>query len=119
MIITTDDKRTIVEFPAGADPDDAFFTELKFLILAERVKEETKWYSFIAQKTQSPAYRKLLDMGEAIIPFVLKYLDLQPVIWFHTLHKLTGENPVAEANSGNIEQMKKDWLQWGKKRKLI
>ena len=119
MVITTDDKRTIVEFPVEAETDESFFTELKFVILAERVKEETKLYSFISQKNQSPTYRKLLEMGGLIVPFVLKYLDLQPALWFHALRTLTGENPVPAEHAGNIELMKKDWLQWGKKRKLI
>ena len=53
-------------------------------------------------------------MGEAVVPLMLRDLEQQPRLWVWALPDITGANPVADADAGNIRKMSEAWLRWGK-----
>jgi len=55
-------------------------------------------------------------MGKEVIPLILNDLKIDPDDWFWALTAITGENPVADNDAGNIEEMAKAWLKWGRKK---
>ena len=70
-------------------------------------------YTFTA-KSVNPSYQKIIGMGEAAVPFILKDLrDNGPADWFWALNMITDENPITEDMAGNMKAMTEAWLQWG------
>jgi hypothetical protein len=64
-----------------------------------------------------PAYQKIIALGKPAIRLILKQLELEgddPDHWFWALHYLTGEDPVAPKDRGNLKKMSAAWLRWGR-----
>lgn len=67
--------------------------QLRFRALAKVWRRETGHVSFVSQRIQHPAYKKILSMGESVVPYILEEMEQRPDHWFHALAFLTGENP--------------------------
>ncbi|HLN32081.1 MAG TPA: hypothetical protein VK395_30400 [Gemmataceae bacterium] len=91
-------------------------TALKFVELSETWKKDTEYLSKLSKKVMHPAYQRIIGMGRDAIPFILNDLKEDPADWFWALTAITGENPVAEASAGKVEEMAKAWLLWGRER---
>ena len=68
----------------------------------------------VVQITAHPAYRQIVAMGKPAIPLILEELERQSDHWFPALHELTGTSPVPADSQGNIAEMRRAWLDWGK-----
>jgi hypothetical protein len=55
-------------------------------------------------------------MGPAAVPLILREMQREPDHWFWALRAITGEDPVARADAGNIERMTQAWLRFGEER---
>ncbi len=86
----------------------------EFRTLADQWCDETGLFSFERQWAAHPAYQRILEMGEKVVPFILRELQDRPAHWFGALHTITGENPVPPESAGNFQAMTKAWLQWGR-----
>ena len=53
-------------------------------------------------------------MGSAVVPLVLSDLKKSRDDWFWALSAITGENPIIEADAGNVRKMTEAWLRWGR-----
>ncbi|HEY9613032.1 hypothetical protein, partial [Allocoleopsis sp.] len=91
-----------------ADPQLAFET------LASEWKEQVGGSSFVVEKTNHPAYQKIIEMGSVVVPFLLRELEQKPTHWFEALKAITGANPVQPEQRGRTKQMAQAWLQWGR-----
>ena len=60
------------------------------------------------------AYQQIIGLGAPAIPLLLRELEREPDHWFWALKVLTGVNPVPQKSRGNIEEMAKHWVAWGK-----
>ena len=81
--------------------------------------EETKFFSSTSQISSHPAYQSIIGMGPVAIPWILRELKKGPDHWFHALKAITGADPVAPADCGNVRKMTDAWLSWGRERYLI
>jgi hypothetical protein len=65
------------------DPEKAGDLETTFHRLAAEWESETAPWSSIRLKKRHPAYRKLVEMGEPVIPLILADLARRPshLIW--------------------------------------
>jgi hypothetical protein len=63
---------------------------------------------------EHPAFREIIGLGEAVVPLMLRDLEQRPRLWVWALPQITGENPVAPADRGNIARMSEAWLRWGR-----
>lgn len=63
-----------------------------------------------------PTFREIVNMGEAVVPFMLGDLKQRPGLWVWALHEITGENPVPATDAGKIAKMSEAWLRWGRER---
>jgi hypothetical protein len=89
--------------------------EQRFNKLAKTWKSETELVSKVTKRILHPAYQKVIGMGEAAIPFILKDLaENGPDDWFWALTAITDENPITKEMAGNMAAMTEAWLQWGK-----
>ena len=81
---------------------------------------EQTWIAAVGHSSSStvictdPAFQQIISMGEAVVPFMLRDLEVRPRLWVWALTKITGANPVPESDRGNITQMSEAWLRWGR-----
>jgi hypothetical protein len=81
--------------------------------LADRWKRETKFLSNVTAKSTHIAYQRIIGMGPAAVPFIIRDLeDNGPNDWFWALHAITGENPITEDIAGNMVSMTEAWTKW-------
>ena len=98
---------------AGAEARAAFDR------LASEWQRETAHLSSPTAIAEHHAYRKIIDMGEDAIPWILRDLEATHSQWFWALRCIAGESPVRPEDRGNIEAMTATWLDWGKRRRYI
>jgi hypothetical protein len=88
----------------------------KFHTLATEWENEVSGLSSTAQMSQHPAYQKIIDMGNQIVPLLLAELEKNPLYWLTALSEITGENPIQPEHRGRVQQMALAWIEWGKDR---
>jgi hypothetical protein len=93
--------------------------EKYFAFLTEKWYLETIHSSGYLDKVLHPAYQRIIGLGKAVIPFILRELQDEPSEWFWALRALTGEDPTTEEMAGNREKLAKAWLNWGKENGYI
>lgn len=86
----------------------------KFAALASEWELEVAGCSFVAEKYSHPAYQQIIEMGPAVIPLLLRELEIRPNHWFEALRAITGANPIQPEQRGRIKQMAQAWLNWGR-----
>ncbi len=88
--------------------------EVHFNTLVAEWKASRGHVASINKWVQLPAYQNIIRLGAAAIPLLLKELARSPDHWFWALRSITGENPVTSESRGNVIEMAKCWIQWGK-----
>lgn len=91
--------------------------EQTFRELAEQWRRETGMYSSISKKVQHPAYRRIIDMGEDALPWILQELRDRPAHWFTALSTIVKDTSISEPKDPRMAR--ETWLAWGKERGLI
>ena len=70
--------------------------EERFRRLEAQWKYETGHLSSPQAICANQAYREIIGMGRAAIPFMLGDLAKEPRLWVWALREITGDNPVPE-----------------------
>jgi hypothetical protein len=87
-----------------------------FRTLADQWKADTQFMSTVSQMAMHPCYQRIIGLGPAAIPHILRELEEEPDHWFWALFAITGENPVKERERGNLSKMTAAWFRWAKAR---
>jgi hypothetical protein len=90
--------------------------EKKFLRLRDEWKAQRGHEPSTMKTVLLPAYQKIIGIGPAAIPFLLRELDTNVDNWFWALMAITEEDPVSDSIRGNGKAMAQAWLTWGKDR---
>lgn len=85
---------------------------LRFLQLKSKWKTDTFFLSSSTEKTQHPAYREIISLGEEVVPYIIQDLKTNHNYWFEALEEITGVDPIPEEHYGKIELMAQDWVDW-------
>ena len=94
--------------------------EKEFQKLARQWRRDTGHFSIVAQMIRHPAYQRIIEMGEPVIPIILKDLQAQPDHWFPALAAISGESPpIPQKYRGRMRAITKIWLEWGKAKGYI
>ena len=140
--LAVDPTRVLVSWPMGAGTDvvdvERRIGELKadyhdsrvityrrdnvacyFLTLAQEWREATKLDSSMDRITRHPAYRAIMNLGDEVVPLLLEELRKRPEPWFTALRHITGANPVAREQRGDMKAMASAWVRWGQENGLI
>ena len=88
--------------------------EEKFQRLAAVWLADTAYVSSTADLVAHPAFEEIVGMGSAVIPLLLRELEKRSGHWHRALRRITGVDPVAPADRGNIGKAAEAWLRWGK-----
>jgi len=75
---------------------------------------ETGYLSSYTDIVQHAAFQEIVRMGEAVVPLMLRDLEERPRLWVWALPEITGVDPVAPDDGGNIAKMSEAWLRWGR-----
>lgn len=90
----------------------------KFQSLAEAWRNDVRLTSSLTDMILHPAYQRIIGMGAAAIPFLLRELERKPDHWFWALTAITGVDPVPPEDRGKLRKMTEVWLKWGKEQGL-
>ena len=93
--------------------------ETEFHALADQWRRETGMLSSSSKMAAHPAYQKIIGMGVAAIPLLLRELAARPDHWFAALRAISGENPVPREYAGQVPEMCACWLDWGRRKGYI
>lgn len=87
--------------------------------LAEEWRTATEFVSSLHEMFLHPAYQRIIGLGPAAVPLILRELRDHPDWWFWALTHVTGVNPVSPEAAGDFDQMRSAWLKWGYERAYI
>jgi hypothetical protein len=95
-------------------PTDAQTIQSQFDDLAEKWRSETRFISNVTKRALHPSYQRIIGIGPSAVPLILHEMSEKgPDDWFWALTAITGENPISEESSGNMNAMMEAWLKWG------
>lgn len=100
--------------PAGGEASEGL--RRRFHQLAGEWKQATLLISSGTEMLLHPAYQQIIGMGRDAVPLLVAELRRDPDHWFWALKSITGEEPVAEADRGNLARMTEAWLKWAEQR---
>ncbi len=100
--------------PIGTKPTSTETIEERFRHLEALWRAETGHLSSSSKIIGHPAFREMIRMGTAVVPFMVRDLEQQPRLWVWALPEITGEDPVPVADRGDIAKMTAAWLGWAK-----
>jgi len=109
---------TIISDDKSIDPNVRTVEE-EFNELANQWHDETYLLSSPSDITGSDFYLKIISMGRRVIPLILEDLKERGGNWYRALRIISGDDPVPVEARGDVEQMKRFWLQWGRDRGYI
>lgn len=103
--------------PDGSPLDDAEHRQVRigneFKRLANEWEAETAVYSFVSQKVAHPHYRKIINLGKDVIPYLLRDMRDSPGYWSDALVELTGTDPVPD-DADTLDAVAAAWMKWGR-----
>jgi hypothetical protein len=99
---------------AGEVPSPTAKVEEEFLSLAQRWKEERGPSSSTTELAMCPSYQRIIGLGPAAVPFLLRELERAPDHWFWALKAITGADPVPSSSRGKVREMACLWVEWGR-----
>lgn len=76
--------------------------------------EDTKISSSLSIIYNHPAYKKIIEMGEEVLPLIFHDLLKNDNFWFKALRDITGVNLTNKENQGKFHILKQDWINWAK-----
>lgn len=90
-----------------------------FDALSNQWKQDTMFSSNSDEIASNPSYVHIIELGQQVVPLILKDLEATNSLWFAALKMLTNSNPVPAKHAGNINAMKNDWLRWAREQNVI
>ena len=93
--------------------------ESRFNILTKYWKRDTLALSSTTDIVNHISYQQVIGMGYEVLPYILKNLKNEGGYWYWALKAITGTDPVKMKDRGNIKNMKKAWIDWGKELEFI
>jgi hypothetical protein len=86
----------------------------EFHRLASIWRAETAYVSSSSELVAHPAFQKIVSMGPAVIPLLIRELANRTGHWHRALRQITGADPVPPADRGNLDKAAEAWLRWAK-----
>ena len=99
------------KLPATRQPQSL---EQTFHELVTTWRQETHFSSSVTDMAMHRAYQRIIGLGPAAVPLLLRELERHPDHWFWALHAITGVDPTTPEQKGKVQEMAKAWLDWGR-----
>lgn len=88
---------------------------IKFQRFVQQWRIERGAMSSITEMAMLRPYQNIIGMGEDAIPLIIAELRSEgdePDQWFWALRAITGANPVAREDQGDVGKMAQAWFKW-------
>ena len=102
--------------PLSAHHDDR---RSRFRELADEWERDTCFLSSTTKMVMHPAYQRIIGMGPAAVPLILRELRENPGHWFWALKAITGVDPIPSSDRGDLRKMTDAWLGWADRNGII
>jgi hypothetical protein len=99
------------KLPATRQPQSL---EQTFHELVTTWRQETRFTSSVTDMAMHRSYQRIIGLGPAVVPLLLRELGLGPDHWFWALYAITGVDPTTPEQKGNVQEMTRAWLDWGR-----
>ena len=107
---TTGGIRIISESPLSRiDPE----LEREFSDLVRQWRKETRHVSSIHERSMNRSYQKIIALGQAVMPLILRDLERTRDHWLWALDIIQDSNPAAHAR--DFDEAVEAWLLWGRR----
>lgn len=93
--------------------------EEEFRGLAAEWKADTEFQSSVTRIAMHPSYQRIVGMGPAALPLILRDLEATHDPWFWALRAISGIDPVPPDDRGYIDRMVRAWIGWGIRQNII
>jgi hypothetical protein len=95
--------------------------ETQFKILADLWEQETRNISSPKVIASHPQVQDIINLGDDVVPLILRRMAHRPWFWFDALMRITKEtvDPITPDMYGDMQQMTEAWLKWGVDRGII
>ncbi len=87
-----------------------------FQRLSSTWQKDVLFLSSSQARENHPAYRQIIALGSAVLPYLLRDVEERQTHWFGALKAITGVDPVPMDQAGNIGLMAEAWLKSGRER---
>jgi hypothetical protein len=88
--------------------------ELEFRELVKKWRKETQHISSVKKMIKHPAYQRIIEMGQEVLPLLLRELNSHRDHWLVALNAITGEDPAPE--DATFTEAVDAWLAWGREK---
>jgi hypothetical protein len=88
--------------------------EQTFRSLVQGWKEERGPSSSTTELAMCPSYQRIIGLGPAVVPLLLRELEREPDHWFWALKAITGADPIPPESRGKVREMARLWIEWGR-----
>jgi hypothetical protein len=105
---------TRIPVQSAADGQATESIEQRFRRLEAIWEAETLFLSDAHKIIAHPAFQEIISMGDAVVPLLLRDLEVAPRQWVWALARITGANPVQPEDAGDSRKMADAWLRWGR-----
>jgi hypothetical protein len=83
-------------------------------------RRETRFLSSVTDMSMHSAYQRIIGLGPAAIPLILRELQRSPDHWFWALDMITGAKlEIPPEIEGNMKAVAEVWLRWGRENGYI
>lgn len=104
--------RIVAPQKVEAGQQQASTIEKEFKNLARDWRQATMMMSSPPEMAVHPSYQRIIALGAPVLPLVINELKTRGGHWFWALRFLANENPIPPEARGNVQEMKRFWLQW-------
>lgn len=91
----------------------AYYSRL-FSHFAALWKMQTGGHSNIRKIIKNENYKKIIEIGTPMLPYIFKDLNETRAYWFVALEEITKATPVPDEDFGDVEKMTTHWINWSK-----
>src|SRR5262245_49980008 len=81
----------------------------RFSKLVRKWRADTAYTSSATEMFEHPAFIEIVGMGDIVVPLIIEEIERQPDLLVGALTRITGENPVAAGDRGNVYAMAIAW----------
>jgi hypothetical protein len=87
---------------------------ISFMALRTAWVRDTFHCSDMNMACMHPAYRSIIEIGEPVIPHLIRDMITNETHWFYALNQIVGKSVVKQENRGKVALMIGDWVEWAR-----
>jgi hypothetical protein len=84
----------------------------RLLSLIDDWKENTSHFSTRRARIEHPLFKQIVSFGSSAVPVIIDDLKSERSFLFNVLEEITKEDPVLDAQRGNIAAVVGAWVKW-------